>query len=211
MKYVCQICGYVYDDAKEKVPFAELPDDWKCPLCGAAKLDFKPEVNGDEKKVVTAIEPMEADLGKLSAGQLAALCSNLARGCEKQYKQEEADLFKQLADYFTAAVPAVNDASVEKLAKELQTDADNYAAVRATADANADRGAARVCVWGEKVTRMLSSLVNRYLNEGEAMLKDTNIWVCTTCGFVYIGDTPPELCPVCKVPNWKFEKIEGRA
>ena len=211
MKYVCQICGYVYDDAKEKVPFAELPDDWKCPLCGAAKSDFKPEANGDEKKVVTAIEPMEADLEKLSAGQLAALCSNLARGCEKQYKQEEADLFKQLAGYFTAVVPAVNDASVEKLAKELQTDADNYAAVRATADANADRGAARVCVWGEKVTRMLSSLVNRYLNEGEAMLKDTNIWVCTTCGFVYIGDTPPELCPVCKVPNWKFEKIEGRA
>lgn len=211
MKYVCQICGYVYDDAKEKVPFAELPDDWKCPLCGAAKSDFKPEANGDEKKVVTAIEPMEADLEKLSAGQLAALCSNLARGCEKQYKQEEADLFKQLADYFTAVVPAVNDASVEKLAKELQTDANNYAAVRATADANADRGAARVCVWGEKVTRMLSSLVNRYLNEGEAMLKDTNIWVCTTCGFVYIGDTPPELCPVCKVPDWKFEKIEGRA
>ena len=211
MKYVCQICGYVYDDAKEKVPFAELPDDWKCPLCGAAKSDFKPEANGDEKKVVTAIEPMEADLEKLSAGQLAALCSNLARGCEKQYKQEEADLFKQLADYFTAVVPAVNDASVEKLAKELQTDADNYAAVRATADANADRGAARVCVWGEKVTRMLSSLVNRYLNEGEAMLKDTNIWVCTACGFVYIGDTPPELCPVCKVPDWKFEKIEGRA
>lgn len=211
MKYVCQICGYVYDDAKEKVPFAELPDDWKCPLCGAAKSDFKPEANGDEKKVVTAIETMEADLEKLSAGQLAALCSNLARGCEKQYKQEEADLFKQLADYFTAVVPAVNDASVEKIAKELQTDADNYAAVRATADANADRGAARVCVWGEKVTRMLSSLVNRYLNEGEAMLKDTNIWVCTTCGFVYIGDTPPELCPVCKVPDWKFEKIEGRA
>ena len=211
MKYICQICGYVYDDAKEKVPFEELPDDWKCPLCGAAKSDFKPEANGDEKKVVTAIEPMEEDLEKLSAGQLAALCSNLARGCEKQYKQEEADLFKQLADYFTAVVPAVNDASVEKLAKELQTDAENYAAVRATADANADRGAARVCVWGEKVTRMLSSLVNRYLNEGEAMLKDTNIWVCTTCGFVYIGDTPPELCPVCKVPNWKFEKIEGRA
>ena len=211
MKYICQICGYVYDDAKEKVPFEELPDDWKCPLCGAAKSDFKPEANGDEKKVVTAIEPMEEDLEKLSAGQLAALCSNLARGCEKQYKQEEADLFKQLADYFTAVVPAVNDASVEKLAKELQTDANNYAAVRATADANADRGAARVCVWGEKVTRMLSSLVNRYLNEGEAMLKDTNIWVCTTCGFVYIGDTAPELCPVCKVPDWKFEKIEGRA
>lgn len=211
MKYVCRICGYVYDDAKEKVPFADLPDDWKCPLCGAAKSDFKPETGDSEKKAVMAAEPMEADLEKLSAGQLAALCSNLARGCEKQYKEEEADLFRQLADYFTAVVPEVNDASVEKLAKELQTDADNYASVRAVADAYADRGAARVCVWGEKVTRMLSSLVNRYLNEGEVMLKNTDIWVCTTCGFVYIGDIAPALCPVCKVPDWKFEKIEGRA
>ena len=40
------------------------------------------------------------------------------QGCEKQYKQEETDLFKQLADYFTAVVPAVNeDASVEKIAR----------------------------------------------------------------------------------------------
>ena len=39
MRYVCQICGYVYDDAKEKVPFASLPDTWKCPLCGAAKAE----------------------------------------------------------------------------------------------------------------------------------------------------------------------------
>ena len=38
MKYVCQICGYIYDDTKEKVPFEQLPADWKCPLCGAAKV-----------------------------------------------------------------------------------------------------------------------------------------------------------------------------
>ena len=43
MKYVCKICGYIYDDTKEKVPFEQLPADWKCPLCGAAKTDFKPE------------------------------------------------------------------------------------------------------------------------------------------------------------------------
>lgn len=211
MKYICQICGYIYDDAKEKVPFEELPDDWKCPLCGASKSDFKPESNGNEKKAVTTLEIVDEDLEKLSIGQLAALCSNLARGCEKQYKQKEADLFRQLADYFTSVVPEVNDATVDHLAKELQNDADNYASVRAVADKNADRGAARVCVWGEKVTRMLSSLVNRYLKEGEAMLKDTNIWVCSVCGFVYIGDEAPKLCPVCKVPDWKFEKIEGRA
>lgn len=210
MRYVCQICGYIYDDAKEKVPFRELPDDWKCPLCGAAKSDFRPEepASGTQK---TAAAELEADLQELSAGQLAALFSNLSRGCEKQYKPQEAELFKQLAEYFTAAAPDVSDASVERLAEMLKKDADEYAGVRAVADADSDRGAARVCVWGEKVTRMLSSLVSRYLKEGEAMLENTGIWVCTTCGFVYIGDSAPELCPVCKVPDWKFEKIEGRA
>ena len=120
-------------------------------------------------------------------------------------------LFTQLADYFESVTPAVNDATVEKVAQLLQEDIDAYPGVRAVADENHDRGAARICVWGEKVTRMLSSLVNRYLKEGEAMLADTEIWVCTVCGFVYIGEEPPELCPVCKVPPYKFEKIEGRA
>ena len=210
MKYICQICGYVYDDAKEKVPFAELPDTWKCPLCRAGKSDFKPEdIRPEIPKA--PVQNMEHDLKELSAGQLAALCSNLARGCEKQYKNEEAGLFRELAAYFTKITPAVEDASVEKLAAALQNDIDQYGNIRATADAASDRGAARICVWGEKVTRMLSSLVNRYLKEGEAMLAGTNIWVCSTCGFVYIGDEAPELCPVCKVPAWKFEKIEGRA
>ncbi len=207
MKYICQVCGYVYDEEKEG-PFSELKDDFKCPLCGAPKSEFKKEerpIKGD-----FSIDE-EEELTKLNFGQLAAVCSNLARGCEKQYKSEEAGLFNELAAYFTSITPAVNDATVENVAKLLQEDIDKYPTVRAVADQNKDRGAARICVWGEKVTRMLSSLVNRYLNEGEAMLKDTNIWVCTTCGFVYIGDTPPELCPVCKVPNWKFEKIEGRA
>ncbi len=40
-KYKCSICGYIYDDAKEKVPFRELAEDWQCPLCGAPKAMFE--------------------------------------------------------------------------------------------------------------------------------------------------------------------------
>ncbi|MBP3431981.1 MAG: flavin reductase [Clostridia bacterium] len=40
-KYRCLLCGYIYDDAKESIPFAELPDDWQCPICGATKSFFK--------------------------------------------------------------------------------------------------------------------------------------------------------------------------
>ena len=65
-------------------------------------------------------------------------------------------------------------------------------------------------MWGEKVTNILNSLMIRYKTEGEAFLRNTQIWVCTVCGFVYVGNNPPELCPVCKVPAWKFEKVEGR-
>ncbi len=211
MRYICQICGYIYDDEKEAVPFDSLPYDWKCPLCGASKKDFKPEDSTPVKREKPADIPEDAELKELSVAQMSALCSNLARGCEKQYKDEEAKQFRKLADYFASITPPVNDANVESIATMLQNDIDNYPNVRSTADASSDRGAARVCVWGEKVTRMLSSLVNRYLEEGEAMLKHTNIWVCTVCGFVYIGDEAPEQCPVCKVPAYKFEKAEGRA
>ena len=34
-------------------------------------------------------------------------------------------------------------------------------------------------------------------------------WVCPVCGYVHEGDTPPEFCPICKVPGSKFTKVEG--
>lgn len=40
-RYKCKICGYIYDDEKEDIPFDELPESWKCPLCGAPKKLFE--------------------------------------------------------------------------------------------------------------------------------------------------------------------------
>ena len=34
-------------------------------------------------------------------------------------------------------------------------------------------------------------------------------FVCPVCGYVHEGDTPPEFCPICKVPGSKFTKVEG--
>ena len=211
MRYICRICGHVYDEAREKVPFDSLPDTWRCPLCGATKQDFEPEKPAEPAQAAPAAAPERAELKELSAGQLSALCSNLARGCEKQYKTEEAGMFRELAGYFARIAPPADGAEVEEVAALLKDDIGRYPAVRAAADGAGDQGAARVCVWGEKVTRMLSSLVDRYLREGEEMLAGTGVWVCTVCGFVYVGEEAPELCPVCRVPAWKFEKIEGRA
>jgi flavin reductase (DIM6/NTAB) family NADH-FMN oxidoreductase RutF/rubredoxin len=39
-KYKCPACGYVYDDASEKIKFQDLPESWVCPVCGSEKSDF---------------------------------------------------------------------------------------------------------------------------------------------------------------------------
>ncbi len=50
-KYKCKVCGYVYDpaagDPDNNVPagasFADLPEDWVCPLCAVGKDEFEKE------------------------------------------------------------------------------------------------------------------------------------------------------------------------
>ncbi|MBN1981957.1 MAG: rubredoxin [Chitinivibrionales bacterium] len=49
-KYVCDLCGYVYNPKNGDpdngidpgTPFDKLPEDWTCPECGASKEDFSP-------------------------------------------------------------------------------------------------------------------------------------------------------------------------
>ena len=41
MKYVCTLCDWVYDEETEGKKFAELPEDYACPLCGADKSNFE--------------------------------------------------------------------------------------------------------------------------------------------------------------------------
>ncbi|MCS6960271.1 MAG: rubredoxin [Pseudanabaenaceae cyanobacterium SKYGB_i_bin29] len=48
-RFECLVCGYVYEpsagDKKRGIPagtaFADLPDDWRCPVCNTRKQQFK--------------------------------------------------------------------------------------------------------------------------------------------------------------------------
>ncbi|SEA03754.1 Rubrerythrin [Lachnospiraceae bacterium NK3A20] len=40
MKYRCTVCGYIYDEDREGTKFADLPEDWKCPVCKQPKAKF---------------------------------------------------------------------------------------------------------------------------------------------------------------------------
>ena len=39
--WVCEVCGYAYDESKNAVPFEYLPDAWVCPVCRHGKDRFK--------------------------------------------------------------------------------------------------------------------------------------------------------------------------
>jgi len=42
-RYECTVCGYVYDEDAEGTPWAELNEDWVCPVCAADKDFFEAE------------------------------------------------------------------------------------------------------------------------------------------------------------------------
>ena len=48
--FVCEICGYVYDEENEQTKWSALADDWCCPLCTAPKSCFKQQE--EEKKEI---------------------------------------------------------------------------------------------------------------------------------------------------------------
>lgn len=51
MKYICDVCGWEFDEKlcdpdhgiDVGITFEELPEDFKCPLCGVGKEMFSPE------------------------------------------------------------------------------------------------------------------------------------------------------------------------
>ncbi len=203
-KYRCLICGYIYDDSAESVKFEDLPEDWKCPICGATKDMFE-EVGGEGNEEKTTNDEAEEDqLRELNVGELAYICSNLAKSCEKQYLFEEMEMFKKLYDYFISKLE-IKDGNIDNVLDNVNNDIKLYDEAMNIADTFNDSGAKRVITWGSKTTNMIKSLLNRY-QTGEIF--NSKVWVCDICGFIYIGEEPPAFCPVCKVPNSKILEVK---
>lgn len=208
-KYRCVICGYIYDETKEKVKFEDLPDDWTCPLCGSPKSAFE-EVIEEPQKEEESIEEkqeIEEDLRSLTNEEITYICSNLAKACEKEYKEEEQNLFVELATYFeekTKEVPGTIE-GIKEANKQEQKDIEQAMKI---ADENSDRGAKRVLTWSTKTSNMMKIILENYEKKGLDYIKNTKIWVCDICGFIYIGEEPPKVCPVCKVPSFKILEVK---
>ena len=42
MKYICDVCGWIYDEDEKDVKWDNLPDDFACELCHVGKDQFSP-------------------------------------------------------------------------------------------------------------------------------------------------------------------------
>ena len=208
-KYRCTICGYIYDDAKNEVKFEDLPDDWKCPLCGAPKSLFEEvkEEKGEIKKE-SKVEVIEEDddLRELSNYEISLICSNLARGCEKQYLEEEKDLFRELSKHYEG-LEEDKAGNLDDVINMIDNDINNFSKAMEVFSKYDDRGSKRVINWANKSTNIMKVVIDTYKEKGIDYIKNTKIWVCDICGFVYIGDNPPKVCPVCKVPSLKILEV----
>jgi len=103
----CVICGYIYDESGEDVPWDKLPDDWECPVCGAGKSEFEEAGKGAGE---APAEPAERndDLG----------------GYLSQWARSSDDLESFMADIHHMSVTGepVNEPMRTPLAKPLWDD-----------------------------------------------------------------------------------------
>lgn len=240
-KYECTTCNYVYDEnvgiPNSGIPagtkWSDLPADWACPVCGSPKSMFRLVMEKDQPVMAAksavipatkkAVMPFQEDgvavpagygtddLRKLTNAEVAALCSSLAKGCEKQYLTDEQALFLKLSAYYQSKVVPISEATHAKLLELINKSlAEDFSDAKLAAESEKDCGALRVLTWSSKVTEILQGLIQRYEDKGAALFEHTNVYVCDICGFIYIGDEPPAICPVCKVPSLKLIKVERK-
>ena len=74
--FICKACGLIYDEAKGDedsgltagTRFADIPEDWACPLCGVTKADFEPYIAEPTEQIRRPVTSTCAVSTRRSAG-----------------------------------------------------------------------------------------------------------------------------------------------
>ena len=96
MKYVCKICGFIYDEATQDAKWNDLDTDWVCPVCKAPKEKFEAVAETSTSKYAgtkTEKNLMEAFAGESMARNKYTFFAEAAR---KEGLEQIAAMKKQL-------------------------------------------------------------------------------------------------------------------
>jgi rubrerythrin len=151
-------------------------------------------------------------------GVLSLAFGSLAQSAVRQQRPNMAKLLSALA--LSCQIKAVQQAQREtplqdrsaelaRLGAQIKTQlAQAYPPLVEQATALGERGALRAFVWGQKVSLIQNSLLNRYRRQGAALLGDgQGLHVCEACGFVIVREDAPDICPICKAPRQRFVSL----
>ncbi len=206
MKYVCKVCGYVYEGD-------EAPEE--CPLChkkGVLVMEGKNKYAGSqtEKNLWTAFA------GESQARNKYTYFASVAK---KAGFEQIAALFLKTADnekehaklWFKALGELGDTAENLKAAAEGENYewTDMYDGFAKTADeegfhelAEQFRGVAAIeKAHEERYRALLNNVEQKQVFEKSGV----TVWECRNCGHIVVGIKAPEICPVCNHPQAYFE------
>lgn len=82
-----------------------------------------------------------------------------------------------------------------------------YPAYIEVASFQGERGAERSFRWAleaEKIHAQLYREAKSYVDGKQDWPLSGKVWICSTCGHTYVGEEPPEKCPICGVSREKY-------
>lgn len=213
MKFVCKVCGYVYEGDK-------APEE--CPKCHQKNV-FEP-VEEDTKKNPYAGTKTEKNLLEAFAGESQARnkYTYFASVAKKQGYEQIAALFLKTAEnekehaklWFKRLGMLGNTEENLKAAAEGENYEWTDMYVRFAKDADEEgfhdlaeqfRGVAAIEKMHEERYR---KLLHNVENKEVFKKSEVKIWECRNCGHIVVGTTAPDVCPVCGHPQSFFEVHE---
>jgi pyruvate oxidase len=107
-KFRCTVCNYVYDEAREKLNFSDLPKEWVCPVCGAPKSVFvllggKAE---EEKKGTNVSDVLVAQIAEWGVQYVFGIPGTSTLGVVEAIRKNDKVRYLQVRHEQTAAFMA---------------------------------------------------------------------------------------------------------
>ncbi len=164
---------------------------------------------------------VEKSLGEAFAGESMAHMKYtiFAEVAEKERKKNIARLFRAIAyaEFVHAKNHAGNLGYIKSTEENLVTAIggetfeveDMYPAYLELAKYFGEKGAERsfqYAIEAEKIHAKMYEDAKDKAEKGED-IEEKDIYICPVCGYTYVGDEPPEKCPVCGAHGDKFVKF----
>ena len=226
--FACGVCGYEYSG--NKAEFESLPAGYVCPICGAQKSKFAPQLNEEHEKDEGGMEmanmkgtKTEKNLMEAFAGESQARnkYTYFASKAKKEGYEQIAAFFEETAGnekehakiWFKLLcggdVPSTEENLKAAAAGENEEWTQMY---KRMAEEAREEGFNDIAFLFEKVGNIEKEHEERYLKllgnikDGSVFAKkEKSVWICRNCGYIVDNESAPLKCPVCVHPQAYFE------